>query len=56
MQACVRATDYDQAETIFSDDVVAFGTFEGMVKGRPALRAAQWTSWKKPGTISFFSA
>jgi ketosteroid isomerase-like protein len=43
MQGCVRAVDYDRAEKIFADDVVGFGTFEGMATGRQALRAAQWS-------------
>ena len=42
MQACVRAIDYDRAERIFAPDVVGFGTYEGMARGRDTLRAAQW--------------
>ena len=43
MQSCVRAVDYDRAEHSFASDVVAFGTFEGVVTGRQSLRAAQWS-------------
>jgi len=43
MQACVRAVDYARGEDLFALDVVGFGTFEGMAKGRPVLRAAQWS-------------
>ena len=44
MQSCVRAVDYDRAERIFAPEVVAFGTFEGVIVGREALRAAQWSN------------
>ena len=54
MQACVRAVDYDRGERIFAPDVVAFGTFEGMVEGRPPLRSAQWSQiWPTIGDFTF---
>jgi len=39
---CCAAVDYDSAESIFADDVVAFGTRMDVVSGRDALRRNQW--------------
>lgn len=36
------AVDYDAGETIFADDVVAFGTRMDVVKGLAPLRKNQW--------------
>jgi len=36
------AVDYDAAEAIFAEDVVAFGTRMDVVSGRDALRRNQW--------------
>ena len=43
MQSSVRAVDYARAEHLFALDVVGFGTYEGMAKGRPVMRSAQWS-------------
>ena len=42
MQACVRAVDYERARPLFSEDVVAFGTFAPVVSGRQRLEHEQW--------------
>jgi ketosteroid isomerase-like protein len=42
MQACVRAVDYARARPLFTEDVVAFGTFASVVSGRDRLEREQW--------------
>ena len=40
---CVRAVDYEAAFPLFSEDLVAFGTYDDFVTGRAQVMAAQWT-------------
>jgi ketosteroid isomerase-like protein len=42
LQRCVRAVDYEAAETLVDPDVLAFGTYASIVAGRSALRREQW--------------
>jgi ketosteroid isomerase-like protein len=42
MEACVRAVDFDQARSIFSPDVVGFGSVSAMLVGLDALERDQW--------------
>jgi ketosteroid isomerase-like protein len=42
MQSCVRNVDFSRARAIFSEDVVAFGTYATVVTGRDRLEQEQW--------------
>jgi ketosteroid isomerase-like protein len=42
MQACVQAVDFERGRLLFSEDVVAFGTFATVVEGRERLEREQW--------------
>lgn len=42
MQACVRAVDYDRARSLFTPDVIGFGTFSGVLVGLDRLVDDQW--------------
>jgi ketosteroid isomerase-like protein len=42
MEACVRAVDFDRVRSIFSPDVVGFGSVSAMLVGLDALERDQW--------------
>ena len=42
LERCVRAVDYGAARPLFAPDVLAFGTYAGLVAGRDALEREQW--------------
>jgi len=39
---CVRAVDYQAALPLFTEDLVAFGTYDDFVTGRDRVMQAQW--------------
>jgi len=48
----VRAVDFAGARPLFSEDMIAFGTFENFITGRDAAERAQWRNvW--PVTTNF---
>jgi uncharacterized protein (TIGR02246 family) len=42
MQACVRTNDFQRAQALFADDVIAFGTYAAVLTGRERLENEQW--------------
>ncbi len=44
LQRCVRAVDYGAAQSLFAEDIQAFGTYAAIVSGRDALQREQWQS------------
>lgn len=42
LERCVRTLDYEAARVLFSEAVVAFGTYAGALRGRSALKRQQW--------------
>ena len=54
MQACVRAVDFERAQPLFAEDVVAFGTFATVVVGRDRLEQEQWRNvWPRIRDFTF---
>lgn len=41
-QALINSGKFEVARSLFSDDVVAFGTVTGVMKGLPDLESRQW--------------
>ena len=39
---CVRAVDYEAAFPLFAEDLIAFGTHNDFVTGRPEVMRMQW--------------
>lgn len=42
LATCVRAVDYEAALPLFAQDLIAFGTYDDFVTGRPEVMRAQW--------------
>lgn len=52
--AAVRDVDYDRARAMFADDVISFGTFTPIARGRDALVAQQWKNiWNRTRGFTF---
>jgi ketosteroid isomerase-like protein len=42
LQSCIRAVDFERARPLFSEEIVAFGTYAAVVSGRDRLEREQW--------------
>ena len=52
--ACVRAVDYAAARPFWHPDIVIFGTFQELVRGRPAWEETQWDNvWPRTEGFAF---
>ena len=61
---CVRAVDYEAAFPLFAEDLIAFGTHNDFVTGRPEVMRAQWMKvwptirnfrWRLDGVVGIVS-
>lgn len=54
MQACVRARAFERCRSIFSDDVVGFGSRAALLVGLDALERDQWRHvWPRIRNFTF---
>src|SRR5689334_8616539 len=54
MQACVRASDFPRARTLFDPNVIAFGTYTAILTGRDQLESDQWRNvWPRIRDFTF---
>ena len=52
--ACVRAVDYAAARPFWHPEIVIFGTYQELVRGRPAWEETQWDNvWPRTEGFAF---
>lgn len=51
---CVREVDYDAARPLWHPDIIVFGTFQELVRGRQAWIDTQWSNvWPRTDGFTF---